>query len=178
MIFLKVKNTIFLKWKFHQDGVSGEWKMQKKGIMNLKSQVIKINQVWSTERKKKAAEKTNRNSVTNRAFPRCLTGVYLKISTREDSSWGRNILKKLWGLEIFQIWWKLYTCRSRKSTETKVEYKQRTTPRPIIIWFMKTWGKEEILEQYKKATTQEKTRINAAFLIKNNANGEIMKQWL
>ena len=77
--------------------------MQKKGIMNLKSQVIKINQVWSTERKKKAAEKTNRNSVTNRAFPRCLTGVYLKISTREDSSWGRNILKKLWGLEIFQI---------------------------------------------------------------------------
>ena len=41
---------------------------------------------------------------------------------------------------------------------------------------MKTWGKEEILEQYKKATTQEKTRINAAFLIKNNANVEIMKQ--
>lgn len=51
----------YLKWKFHQEDVSGDWKMQRKGVMNLKSQATTINQV-EAQRENKAADKTEPSS--------------------------------------------------------------------------------------------------------------------
>lgn len=60
-------------------------KMQNKGIMNLKSQEIKINQVEAQREKNSRKNEPSFYSVTNKATPRCLIHMYLKLSIKEKT---------------------------------------------------------------------------------------------
>ena len=68
--------------------------------MNLKSQATKINQV-EAQRGKKAAEKTDRSSGTNRAMPRYLIFVYLKLSVKEKTVHGVENFRRICGDQKF-----------------------------------------------------------------------------
>lgn len=74
--------------------------MQRKGVMTLKSQAIKTNQA-EKQRDKKQQKKKNRNSVTNRAMPRYLICMYLKLSVKKKSVCGVGNFQRNYGSQKF-----------------------------------------------------------------------------